>query len=90
MDEIERVEQRKIMVFTVTAFVAFVLVLLWRRDAQLSVFAAVVIALLVAGAHGANNMTREPNWSILQQEASLRGSRLSRLRDVRYCSTFDR
>ena len=73
MDEIERIEREKMTLFTVSAFVTFMVTILWRQDFKLAASAAAVAALLTSGAWGARRMTAEHNWAVLQAEGRLNG-----------------
>ena len=73
MDEIDRIERAKLRVFAVSAFMTFLVVMLWRRDLHLAASAAAVTALLFSGAWGARQMTIEHNWAVLQAEGRLNG-----------------
>jgi hypothetical protein len=73
MDEIERIERDKMTVFAVSAFGAFVVILLWRRDFNLAASASAVVALLASGAWGARRMTARHTWAVLEAEGRLDG-----------------
>ena len=73
MDEIDRIERAKLRVFAVSAFMTFLVIMLWRKDLHLAASAAAVAALLFSGAWGAHQMTIEHNWAVLQAEGRLSG-----------------
>ena len=73
MDEIDRIERGKMRIFAASAFIAFLVTVLWRKDVHLAAGAAAVTALLFSGAWGARQMTAEHNWAVLQAEGRLSG-----------------
>jgi len=80
VDEIDRIERGKVRVFAVSAFVAFVVTVLWQKDFHLAASAAAVVALLFSDAWGARQMTVEHNWALLQAEGHLNGGMPSKRR----------
>ena len=80
MDDLDRIERERVSLFSLAAVLSGLLYLLATSRVTSAVLVGICAGLLVSGAFVARKMTQPHNWAMLEPEARIAGSTLSRKR----------